>query len=229
MEFRMLAETGLVSSSAKELGHRDGWGIVQIDDYPLDMGHRAVEEDGTLEANAAVSKEFDRVVEKIGKEELKGVFLTHLRKASSGKRVRKNTAPFVDDGWAFSHNGTVFEMGSAAVSDSRSLFQKLVKNIGDRNDAVEGIRTTVKQIRDGYRYSSLTFLLSNRHHLYAYREYNENYSQDKEYYALRYAQASESTLIFAQEEKWNLRWKLIPNQSLVVADLNLRLEGPLQI
>ncbi len=225
-DFRLLAEEGKVSKSAKSLGHKDGWGIVHFDEQPIYLGHRALHEDGS-EANAAVSTDYDKVCNTVRERELKGILLTHLRKASSGRKVQDNTAPFISKGWIFSHNGTIYGLGSEEVSDSRHLFQMLLEEIENHGDAIEGIRSTVKLIRDNYKYSSLLFLLSNGKQLYVYRDYTRGVDWD--YYSIKYAKTDSSTLIFAQEETWRLEWKSIPNRRLLVADRNLKTEEQIKI
>ncbi len=222
----MLADEGKVVKSAKSLGHKDGWGVVHFDEQPVYLGHKALYDDGS-EANAAVSTDYDKACDTVREEQLKGVLLAHLRKASSGRKVLENTAPFIDRGWIFSHNGTIYGLGSEEVSDSRSLFQMLLEEIEKHGDAVEGIRSTVKQVRDNYKYSSLLFLLSNGKHLYAYRDYTRG--EDWDYYSVKYAKTDSSTLIFSQEETWKLEWESIPNRRLVIADRNLKTEKPIKI
>jgi predicted glutamine amidotransferase len=227
-DFRLLAEEGKVARSAKSRGHKDGWGIVHFDEQPMYLGHRALYEDGS-EANAAVSTDYNKICETVREKQLKGILLTHLRKASSGGKMQENTAPFIDKKkeWIFSHNGTIYSLGSEEVSDSRRLFQMLLEEIEKHGDEVEGIRSTVKQIRGNYKYSSLLFILSNGKHLYAYRDYTR--SLDWDYYTIKYAKTDDATLIFSQEETWKLEWEPIPNRGLVVADHNLKIEGPIKI
>ncbi|MFQ6135105.1 MAG: class II glutamine amidotransferase [Nitrososphaerales archaeon] len=223
--FRRLSEDGRVSRNAKTPGHKDGWGVVRIDRQPAYLGHKALQNDGAVEANAATSQDYGRVCVDIEEKRLNGIFLAHLRKASSGKRVLENTAPFIEGKWSFTHNGTVYELGSGGVSDSRVLFKTLVEKMIERGDAVEGIRTALNKIKAYHTYSSMTFLLSDGRSLYAYRDY----TQDGEYYSLKHASAEDSTLIFSQEEIWSLNWTTIPNRSLVIADRYLKIKGPFKI
>lgn len=224
-DFRRLAEVGRVSGSAKTLGHKDGWGVVHIDGHPTYLGRKALQNDGAVEANAATSQGYSRVCAGIGDSGLKGIFLVHLRKASSGEKVLENTAPFIDGDWVFSHNGTVYELGSEGVNDSRIFFKMLVEKITELGDTVEGVRAAVSKVRVEHKYSSMTFLLSDSRALYAYRDY----TRDEDYYSLRYAAPDDTTLIFSQEETWNLKWRTIPNGSIMIADRDLDTEGPFRI
>lgn len=222
----MLADEGKVVKSARSRGHKDGWGVVHFDEQPVYLGHKSLYDDGS-EANAAVSAEYDKVCDTVREEQLKGILLAHLRKASSGRKILENTAPFIDKGWIFSHNGTIYGLGSEETSDSRRLFQMLLEEIEKHGDPVEGIISVVKQIRDNYKYSSLLFLLSNGKQLYAYRDYTRG--TDWDYYSIKYAKVDPSTLIFSQEETWKLEWEAIPNRRLLVAHRNLKNEKPIKI
>lgn len=224
-DFRRLSVDGRVSRNVKTSGHKDGWGIVHIDGQPAYLGHKALLDDGAVEADASLSKDYDRVCADVEEKRLAGIFLVHLRKASSGEKVLENTAPFIEREWSFSHNGTVYELGSGGVSDSRVLFRMLVGKITEMGDTVEGIRATVNEIRVNHKYSSMTFLLAKSGSFYAYRDYN----QDEDYYLIKYASPEDSMLVFSQEEIWNLKWNTIPNGSMMMVDKDLKVEGPLKV
>jgi len=224
-DFRRLAETGKVKSDHKTPGHKDGWGIVHIDKVPTDLGHKALQEDGSVEANASTSKGYEKAYENIEKERLNGIFLSHLRKASSGKKVRENTPPFIEDNWAFSHNGNIYGLGNEQFSDSRIFFKMLVEKIAETRDLQKGICEVVSKIRENYKYDSLTFLLSNNNTLCAYRDF----VKEDDYYTIKYAITKDSTLILVQEEIWNLNWNTVPNESLIIVNNDLMILGPLKI
>ncbi len=101
----------------------------------------------------------------------------------------------------------------------------LVEKIVETGDLLKGIRTVVNKIRENYKYDSLTFLLSNNKTLYAYRDY----TQDGDYYTIKYATTKDSTLILAQEEIWNLNWNTVPNESLIMVNKDLKILGPIKI
>lgn len=224
-DFRRLAETGRVSRSAETTGHKDGWGVVHIDKHPVYLDHKALENHGSCEANAATSPSYSRLCVDIGQTGLKGVFLAHLRRASRGAKTLENTAPFIDGGWSFTHNGTVYKMGSPNLSDSRVFFKMLLEALDEQSDALDGIGKVVSKIRADYTYSSLTFLLADTRRIYACREC----TQDEEYYSLKYAYTEDSTLVISQEETWPLNWTSIPNHRVVIVDRNLKIEGPFRI
>lgn len=224
-DFRRLAEIGKVNSKAKTPGHKDGWGIVHIDKHPTYLGHMALENDGAIEANAAKSKNYEKVYADIEKEQLNNVFLVHLRKASSGNKVIENTPPFIEDKWAFSHNGNINDLGNESFSDSKIFFKILVEKIVETGDLLKGIQIVVNKIREHHKYDSLTFLLSNNKTLCAYRDY----TTDGDYYTIKYATTKDSAIIFTQEEIWNLNWKTIPNKSLIIVNKDQKIVGPIII
>jgi len=223
-EFRVLAERGRVSSGAKTPGHRDGWGVVYIDGQPEYMGRSAYEEDGPVEANASTST---RYLEACGRLKVRsgGIVFVHLRRASTGVRTIKNTGPFINDGWCFSHNGTVYGLGSGEISDSRVLFDLLLDRVKEFGGVVEGVRALMKDVRSRYDYSSTTILLSDGRAIYAYRDC----TRDEDYYSLMYAYVEHSTILVSQEEMWSLDWIRILNRSMVIIDRRLNVEGPIKI
>ena len=224
-DFRRLAEIGKVKSDHKTPGHKDGWGIVHIDKAPTDLGHKALHEDGPVEANASTSKGYEKAYGNIEKERMNGIFLSHLRKASSGKKVRENTPPFIENNWVFSHNGNIYGLGNEQFSDSRIFFKMLVEKITETRDLQKGIYEVINKIKENYEYDSLTFLLSNNNTLCAYRDF----AKEDDYYTIKYAITKDSTLILVQEEIWNLNWNTVPNESLIIVNNDLRILGPLKI
>jgi glutamine amidotransferase len=182
-------------------------------------------EDGPVEANASTSKGYEKVYGNIKKERMNGIFLSHLRKASSGKKVRENTPPFIEDDWVFSHNGNIYGLGNEQFSDSRIFFKMLVEKIDETRDLQKGIYEVVNKIKENYKYDSLTFLLSNNNTLCAYRDF----AKEDDYYTIKYTITKDSTLILVQEEIWNLNWNTVPNESLIIVNNDLRILGPLKI
>jgi predicted glutamine amidotransferase len=209
----------------KTSGQKDGGRIVHIGGQAGYVSHKTLVEYGVVEADASLSKDYGRVCADVEEKRLAGIFLVHLRKASSGEKVLENTAPFIKREWSFSHSGTVYELGSGDVSNSRVLFRILVGQITDMGDTVEGIRVTVNEIKVNHKYSSNTFLLAKSGSFYANRDYN----QDEDYYLIKYASPEDSILVSSQEEIWNLKWNIIPNRSMVMVGKDLKVEGPLKV
>src|SRR4051812_14327304 len=74
--------------------HKDGWGVVRF------VGDRPEVEVGIDPAHRS-SKFFE-----LASGEARSL-LAHIRLASVGKVCPTNSHPFVAEGWAFTHNGTI--------------------------------------------------------------------------------------------------------------------------
>jgi predicted glutamine amidotransferase len=229
--FRKLAETGKVGAEdvkANDLGHKDGWGIAYSDGGEvLNLAHRALDEDGQSEANAASSGEFSSLCDNFQREPKPGIMIVHLRKASpgvGGMKIRSNTAPFIKDGWAFSHNGTIHFQRQTQPNDSLEFFARLLGDLRRASAPETAISETVKSIwNEKVRYSSLTFLLTNGKALYAYREYGNK--RNKDFYAIFYSKAKDS-VILCQEKIIPVDWESVPDKSFISIGSNLSVNGP---
>ncbi len=104
MEFRKQAEFGDIPPVAgMEPGHKDGWGMAgsSVDKTAMIPVFRQLD-------SALDSTEFQQAVNSW--DGVPDIFLGHLRKASEDIPVTlANVHPFFHDGWAFIHNGTVYE------------------------------------------------------------------------------------------------------------------------
>jgi len=217
-DFRLLAEKGDVLPGAKP-GHKDGWGIVGYQKHaPLCLGR---EPRNAMDSNSKYQEACERL-ERLG---LKGSLMVHLRKASKGGPSLENTAPFVRDEWSFGHNGTINDFdfsikGLRGDIDSEKLFLLLLRRI--ENDGIspeKAIEKVVHELRHSYRYSSLTFLLTNGTRIYAYREYSD--LGESWYYNLMYA-VDKDMVVITQQKIWDRDWVTIPNKTLVTVMKNLR-------
>ena len=106
-EFRKQAEIGKIPP-IEDLtpGHKDGWGMAGSNDQKTAM----VEIIRQL-GSAYESKKFREVVYSIRNPS--HIFLCHLRKASPNIPTSlANVHPFITDGWAFIHNGTIYQAES---------------------------------------------------------------------------------------------------------------------
>jgi len=155
------------------------------------------------------------------------IFLCHLRKASDIIPITlSNTHPFAHNGWAFMHNGTVFQAeslprDSALVftsdnSDTEHLFHYLLTKINGHS----GDRTVSEIITDAIAsltvdYTSLNLLLSNGRDLYVARCFKKH----KDYYTLYYYQLSAGIIVCSEpiesKELNQDRWSLLANNSLL--------------
>ena len=98
--------------------HKDGWGVVRFDgteaqtELGLDPAHRSSR---FLEIGAVQTRSM----------------LAHIRLASVGGVCPTNAHPFVAEGWAFTHNGTV-----QRFAERRSTFEALLSE--QRRSAIRG-------------------------------------------------------------------------------------------
>jgi len=201
-EFRQLAKSGKVPAGEKP-GHRDGWGmVVWQDGKPEYLGREPT--------NALTDKKFDAACKKVDDRKLKSHLLLHLRKASVGSNTRKNTHPFISGNWAFAHNGTIYNIPHPNdVTDSQTFFAEIMKQSRDK-EMPTAIADCVLEMREKYRYSSITFLLSNGSDLFTYREAR----QSKNYFRI-YSTTIDNRLVISQEEFFESDWDELENKQML--------------
>jgi glutamine amidotransferase len=144
--------------------------------------------------------------------------LAHFRKASSGALTLDNTHPFVADGWAFAHNGTIRGGyaekfgGSAGGSDSRAFFGRVRARL-DRGP-VEALRAALREVHDGgYAYSSITTLLTDGQRFWALRDVRERPDE----YTMHVAHTG-GRAILCQERIVDADWREVPNGRIAVVE-----------
>ncbi len=131
--------------------HPDGWGAaLRVEGSPVPRIHRSTMRAGADEDFLTVATSWSA---RAG--------LVHLRRATSGFAVlEENTHPFTVDGWAFAHNGGIphaeridritsssWRGRRRGDTDSERYFLALAERIEERGDLLEGIRTSVADIR----------------------------------------------------------------------------------
>lgn len=222
--FRTLAAHG-ATGPASLRSHRDGWGIVgQVGGELRHLG-RAPSDGSTDPAFARAAAAASKVDP--------GTFLiAHLRNASVGKDTEANTHPFVREGWAFCHNGTIRalsgppRMPPEGNTDSERYFLHLLAAHNRTGSMEAAIREVVPRLAEAHRYSSLTFLLTNGTELYASRLVGPEpgacgtLTCALEHYALARAHYQDSQLV-VQEPGFLpglTAWDPLPNGSLWIQD-----------
>jgi len=209
-EFRRLAHDGMLPQGWTG-GHVSGWGM-----------YARCEEVAAVHIRSSVDARVDPLYEEAAAtiQALKGrrVFMAHLRRASRGSVKVSNNHPFVVNGRAFMHNGSVKlkaiplpgNVKPVGETDSEKLFLMLLEGFED-GDALRTVQSLARKV--GERATSMTFLMNDGGSLYAYRHYSRNGA----YYTLYYA-LSEGSVFFASEPFLKgLSWRLIRNRSLVRA------------
>lgn len=109
----------------------------------------------------------------------------HVRLASCGEKIHKNTHPFNFDNWAFAHNGTLREFKNLILdkykpignTDSEHAFCYLLSEIYQSPaNVVEIIKTETVKIK---KQGNFNFLLSDGKFLYAHGDNSLFYVQRK--------------------------------------------------
>ena len=201
--FRYLAVYGKVKLGASS-GHPDGWGIVSwLNDKPTYLGREPTD--------AVKDPKFDAACDRIDQLKIEAPIIAHLRKASRGTKTKENTHPFVKGVWAFAHNGVIRRAKLRSRTDSEWFFEALFEEI-DRTggDLRKALSMLVKSVHEVYNYSSLTFVLSNGHELFAYRDY----SNFEDYYTMYFAKTA-SGLVVSQERFFDASWHELANHELL--------------
>ena len=219
--FSKQAETGNVApGDGIAPGHKDGWGLAisnnkQTAMVPLvrQLGS-AYQAPGLREALYALP---DRPE----------IMLCHLRKASDTVPITlPNAHPFVHNGWAFIHNGTVYGADtlprdsdlvmSSDDSDTEHFFHYLLTAIYDRppDKTIEAaIRDAVSSL--ALDYTSLNFMLSNGSKSFVARCFKKHPAHFTLYYyrlAAGFIVCSEPIALHGLSQD---RWVLLPNHSLL--------------
>ncbi len=160
--------------------HRDGWGTAsRAAEGPIDV----VQSDQTaIDAMVSpVAGAADPLLTSVLRDQPALARIVHLRLATDGMAcAAENTHPFVADGMAFAHNGSIQpnaaieELVSAerlaavmGTTDSERYFAAIRTAMDDGADAVDAVVETVRALRDRFPGRSLNALLLTRTELIA--------------------------------------------------------------
>ena len=220
LAFSEQAESGAIPPGEDQKpGHKDGWGIAMTNqDHSamfLVMRQRGSALEGSCYRDAIQ-----------GASESPGILLCHLRKASDIIPITlANAHPFVHNGWAIIHNGTVFnaeslprkpgQMITSDGSDTEYLFHYLLTRI--ENTSATGMARAIAEAVASIEtdYSALNCILSNGRELFAIRHYRHW----EEYYTLYTYTLPGSIIISSQPVELPQfkpgNWKLLPNNRLL--------------
>lgn len=207
LALRRLAAEGAVPGDPP--GHADGWGVVVGPGlaYAGRSAGSAATEPGFVRA-AALAQGAPLAV-------------AHIRKASLGALDVANSHPFVADGLAFCHNGTVHGLAPPGESDSRAYFQRILGHVRTGLTAKEALVAAARSL-DPAAYSSITALLSDGRSLWGVRKVGKR-TQDcggREcalgFYTLGVVQRGDATVV-AQEHALagSEEWTAVPDGGLV--------------
>ncbi len=221
MAFSQQAEFGHIPPGEnQEPGHKDGWGITIANHNKTAMIPVARQLGSAHEASCYR----EAVYATPGNPD---VLLCHLRKASDIIPITlSNTHPFHHNGWALTHNGTIFKAESlprdpsltltSDGSDTEHFFHYLLTKIMNRPQSQTIGRTMAMVVATiNADYSALNVMLSNGWELYVIRRYK----QWKTYYTMYYCTLPGSVIFCSQPiESPHVKpdsWKELPNDRLL--------------
>ncbi|MEA3202032.1 MAG: hypothetical protein QOE90_3460 [Thermoplasmata archaeon] len=208
--FRVEASQGRVGQGMAP-GHRDGWGIVHVDDGLRHAGRSTLD--------AARDPAYPEAAARVTGTPA----LVHFRKSTLGAKTPENTHPFVEDGFAFCHNGTVRGVAAPGESDSRALFARLLAEIRKGAAPAEAIATLARDVDARCTYTSLTFLLTDGRSLWGFRSVGNDpvaCAEDacpQDYYTLGHATLPDGSVVVSQEHEilGIAGWTPVPDGALV--------------
>ena len=221
LEFRRQAEFGNIPPVEEmEPGHKDGWGMAKSGNDKIAMVPIIRRLGSAMESDC-----YRQVVTSM--DEVPDIFLGHLRKASDNiPSTPANVHPFFHDGWAFIHNGTVYNAESlprdasliptSDESDSEYLFHYLLTAImthpiSTRID--ETLAMAVSSLK--VNYTAVNSMLSNGRDLYVISKYK----MWEDYYTLHCYSLPTGVIISSEPiESSRLdptRWNRLVNNSLL--------------
>lgn len=209
-----LAVNGKTRSDMPEPGHHDGWGMVayfkeKFPQYLQRQPHSVTKDTEHFRNSAAAVQE--------GKSK---AVLIHFRKISVGQPQISNTHPFLYKEWSFCHNGTIFDsdqiplktLQPAGATDSERFFLYIMEHLDPKNH-LKSIQAAVDEFKKKFKYTSLTFLLTDGKTLYACRDCDPQYD---DYYTLFSAKMNGCHVVVSEPlTQVSPFWKPLPNGSLI--------------
>ena len=214
------AESGAIPPGENQKpGHKDGWGIAMTNQDHSAMIPVMRQLGSSLEGSC-----YQDAIQ--GASQPPGILLCHLRKASDIIPITlANAHPFVHNGWAIIHNGTVYNAESlprnpelkttSDGSDTEHFFHYLLTRI--EKTPTDGMAPVIAEAVASIEtdYSALNCILSNGRDLFAIRHYR----QWENYYTLYTYTLPGSIIISSQPlELPQLipeNWKLLSNNRLL--------------
>ena len=221
LAFTKQAESGHVPpGETQNPGHQDGWGITVTNNDKTAM-IPVMRQLGSAHEAACYR---EAIYATPGTPD---ILLCHLRKASDIIPITlANAHPFIHNGWAIIHNGTVFKAESlprdpglittSDGSDTEYFFHYLLTKIENAPPEQAVGRTIAKAVASiNTDYSALNCLLSNGRELYAVRQYR----QWDDYYTL-YTYTLPASIVLSSQpvELPQLKpenWRLLSNNRLL--------------
>lgn len=219
--------------------HGDGWGIAAI-------GERGDDPHAKVSAGSALD---DPAFAEVTHDQRAVGSIVHLRWATSGLAVQpQNSHPFVADGIAMAHNGSIkpmdplnglLEPGIAGslhgTTDSERYFALIRQHRSAAPNLAETVRRAVTQLRRIYPDASLNALLLGEDQLIVVHAHAKSQLVDEDieeitaadlpaehledYFALRSTRTDDGTLIVGSTGFGDLAWEPLPSECVVAISL----------
>ncbi|MBN3454796.1 class II glutamine amidotransferase [Mycolicibacterium sp.] len=219
--------------------HGDGWGMAHVD-----------ETDGAprVEVSAGSALDDPAFAAAVESRPLTAG-MVHLRWATNGLAVQpQNSHPFVADGVAMAHNGSIkptgpldelIEPATAAAlrgtTDSERYFGVIRQHRRTAPDLAEAVRRAVAQLRALYPEACLNALVLGEGQLIAVHAHARSQlpAEDieeitaadlptehlEDYFALRWARPSDSALVIGSTGFGDLDWQALPPESVTAISM----------
>lgn len=220
--------------------HGDGWGVARIERAgqapSVEVSPGSALDDPAFAAAVAGPAAAASVV--------------HLRWATNGLAVEsRNSHPFVADGIAMAHNGSIKPAGPLGelldpdvaaslrgTTDSERYFGIIRQHRRAAPDLAEAVRRAVAQLRPLYPEASLNALVLGEGQLIAVHAHAHSYLPDEDveeitaadlptehledYFALRWARPADGTLVVGSTGFGDLDWQALPPESVTAISMS---------
>lgn len=220
--------------------HGDGWGIADVDGPGREP---------QVEVSAGSALD-DTAFEAATTERRALASLVHLRWATNGLAVQpQNSHPFLADGVAMAHNGSVKPMAPLealvepemaatlrGTTDSERYFALIRQHRRTAPTLAEAVRRAVAQLRGQYPEASLNALLLGEDQLIAVHAHARSRLPDEDiaeitaadlptehledYFALRWARPDDATLVIGSTGFGDLDWQPLPPECVTAVSLS---------
>jgi predicted glutamine amidotransferase len=219
--------------------HGDGWGIAHV-------GHTGQNPRVDVSAGSALD---DPAFVAATSDHRAAASLVHLRWATTGIAVRsQNSHPFLADGMAMAHNGSVKPTAAldelldpsitatlGGTTDSERYFALIRQHRPAAPDLAEAVRRAVAQLREPYPDASLNALVLGEDQLIAVHAHARTRLPDEDieeitaaqlpaehledYFALRWARPDEHTIVVGSTGFGDLDWQPLPPESVTAISM----------
>jgi predicted glutamine amidotransferase len=220
--------------------HGDGWGVGTV-------GHPGEEPKVRVAAGSALD---DTAFDAATHDQRSAAAMVHLRWATNGLAVQpQNSHPFVADGVAMAHNGSIKPMGPLeelvepdmaaslrGTTDSERYFAVIRQHRRTAPDLAEAVRRAVAQLRQLYPNASLNALLLGEDQLIVVHAHAHSRLLDEDiveitaadlplehledYFALRVARPDDGTIVVASTGFGDLGWQPLPPECVTAISLH---------